>query len=101
MLNYINLLCLLTGEGRHSRGKSYFTINNELITNFTVAHIFKHFLKHLFLPITGKPEEPNMGLPILGSQYLVNYSIWDIQNYRWLEEEMGHRKEEPLQQYGC
>ena len=33
----------------------------------------------------GMFEEPNMGLPSLGSWYLVNYSFWVIQNYRWLE----------------
>jgi len=30
--------------------------------------IFTHFLKRLFSPIMGRSEEPNMGLPILGSQ---------------------------------
>jgi hypothetical protein len=33
-----------------------------------------------------KSEEPNIGLPILGSQYLVNYSFWVIQYYRCLEK---------------
>jgi hypothetical protein len=37
-----------------------------------------HFLEHLFLSIMGRFEEPNMGLPILGSQYLANYSFWVI-----------------------
>ena len=40
--------------------------------------LFTHFLKHLFAPIMGKFDEPNMGLPILGSQYLVNYVVWVV-----------------------
>ena len=40
--------------------------------------LFTHFLKHLFAPIMGRFDEPNMGLPILGSQYLVNYIFWVI-----------------------
>jgi hypothetical protein len=35
--------------------------------------LFTHFLEHLFLSIMGRCEEPNMGLLILGSQYLANY----------------------------
>jgi hypothetical protein len=38
--------------------------------------LFTHFLEHLFSPVTRRSEEPNMGLPILGIQYLVNYSFW-------------------------
>ena len=34
--------------------------------------LFTHFLEHLFAPIMGRFDEPNMGLPLLGSQYLVN-----------------------------
>ena len=40
--------------------------------------LFTHFLERLFSPIMGKFEELNVGLPILGSQYLVNYSFWVI-----------------------
>jgi len=40
--------------------------------------LFTHSLKHLFSPIMGRSEDPNMGLPILGSQYLVNYSFWVV-----------------------
>jgi len=40
--------------------------------------LFTHFLEHLFVPIMGRFDEPNMGLPILGSQYLVNYCFWVI-----------------------
>jgi len=29
--------------------------------------LFTHFLEHLFSSIMGKFEEPNVGLPILGS----------------------------------
>jgi hypothetical protein len=29
--------------------------------------LFTHFLKHLFAPIVGRFDEPNMGLPILGT----------------------------------
>jgi len=48
MLNYINLLCLLTGEGRHSRGKSNFTINNQFysctyIHPFSQAPVFAYY----------------------------------------------------------
>jgi hypothetical protein len=45
----------------------------------------------LFSPVTGRFEEPNMGLPIFGSQYLVSYSIWVIQNgskENWKPERM-------------
>ena len=28
---------------------------------------FTHFLKHLFAPIMGRFDEPNIGLPILGT----------------------------------
>jgi hypothetical protein len=35
--------------------------------------LFTHFLKHLLSPSVGWFEEPNVGLPILGSQYLVKY----------------------------
>jgi hypothetical protein len=38
--------------------------------------LFTHFLEHLFSLIMGRSEKPNMGLPILGSQYLVNYFLW-------------------------
>jgi hypothetical protein len=38
--------------------------------------LFTHVLEHLFSPIIGRFDEPNMGLPILRSQYLVNYSFW-------------------------
>jgi len=38
-------------------------------------------------------DEPNMGLPILGSQYLVNYCFWVIQYYRWLKGKNGTPKE--------
>ena len=37
---------------------------------------------HLFSPIMGRSEESNMGLTILESQYLVNYSFWVIKYYR-------------------
>jgi len=37
----------------------------------------------------GRFEEPNMGLPILGIQYLVNYSFWVILYYRWLKGKNG------------
>jgi len=40
--------------------------------------LFTHFLEHLFAPIMGRFDEPNMGLPILESQYLVNYCFWVI-----------------------
>jgi len=40
--------------------------------------LFTHFLEYLFSPIVGRFEDPNMGLPILGSQCLVNYSFWVI-----------------------
>ena len=40
--------------------------------------LFTHFLEHLFSSIMGRFEEPKKGLPILGSQYLVNYSFWVI-----------------------
>ena len=40
--------------------------------------LFIHFLEYLFAPIMGRFDEPNMGLPILGSQYLVNYIFWVI-----------------------
>ena len=29
--------------------------------------LFTHFLEHLFAPIVGRFDEPNMGLPILGT----------------------------------
>jgi len=38
--------------------------------------LFNRFLKQLFSLIMGRSEEPNMGLPILESQYLVNYFFW-------------------------
>jgi len=38
--------------------------------------LFTHFLEHLFSAIMWRSEELNMGLPILGNQYLVNYSFW-------------------------
>jgi len=37
----------------------------------------------------GRSEVPNIGLPILGSQYLVNYSFRVIQYYRLLEGKNG------------
>jgi len=51
-------------------------------TNLVPSVLFTHFLERLFSLIMGRSEEPNMRLPILGSQYLVNYSFWAIQNYR-------------------
>ena len=54
-------------------------------TNFGPSVLFTHYLVHLFSPVLGRSEEPNMGLPILGSQYLVNYSFGVIQCYRRLE----------------
>jgi len=42
----------------------------------------------------GRSEEPNMGLPILGSQYLVNYFFWVTYYYRWLKGKMGLREDE-------
>ena len=53
--------------------------------------LFTHFLEHLFYPIIGRSEEPNMGLPILGSRHLVNYSFCVIY-YRWLEGKIGTPK---------
>jgi len=44
--------------------------------------LLTHFLEHLSSLIMGRSEGPNMGLPILGSEYLVNYSFWVIQYYR-------------------
>ena len=41
--------------------------------NLGLSVLFTHFLEHLFAPIMGRFDEPNKGLPILGSQYLVNY----------------------------
>jgi hypothetical protein len=41
----------------------------------------------------GRSEDPNMGLPTIGRQYLVNYSFW-VTYYRWLEGKMGPRKDE-------
>jgi len=35
-------------------------------------------LEHLFAPIMARFEESSMGLPIIGSQYLVSYSFWVI-----------------------
>jgi len=40
-----------------------------------------------------RSEEPNMGLPILGNQYLVNYCFWVKEYYRWLEGKNGTLKE--------
>jgi len=42
----------------------------------------------------GRSEEPNMELPILGSQYLVNYWFWIIWYYRTLKEKNGTPKDE-------
>ena len=40
--------------------------------------LFTPFLEHLFVPIVDRFEEPNMGLPLLGSQYRVNCCFWVI-----------------------
>jgi hypothetical protein len=61
-------------------------------TNLGPSVLFTHFLEHLFSPIMGRFEETNIGLPILGSQYLVNYSFWFIYYYRRLDGENGARK---------
>jgi hypothetical protein len=47
-------------------------------TNLCPSVLFTHFLEHQFSPIMGRSEDPNTGLPILGSQSLVNYSFWVI-----------------------
>ena len=51
-------------------------------TSLGPSVLFIHFLQHLFSPVMGRSEEPNMGFPVLGNQYLVNYSFWVIQYYR-------------------
>ena len=45
-------------------------------TNLGPSVLFTHFLERLFSPIMGWSKGPNMGLTMLGSQYLVNYSFW-------------------------
>jgi hypothetical protein len=64
-------------------GEKLLTYLNSVLKVLSGLHInlgpsvlFAHFLKHLFLPIMGRFEEPSMGLPILGNQELVNYSLW-------------------------
>jgi len=47
-------------------------------TNFGPSVLFTHYLVHLFSPVMGRSEEPNMGLPILGSQYIVNDCFWVV-----------------------
>jgi hypothetical protein len=42
----------------------------------------------------GRSDEPNMGLPILGIQHLVNYYIWVIFNYGWLKGKNGTPNDE-------
>jgi hypothetical protein len=55
--------------------------------------LFADFLEQLFAPIVGRFDGPKMGLPILGTQYLVNYCFWLIQYYRWLKGKNGTPKE--------
>jgi len=50
--------------------------------------LFIHFLEHLFAPIMGRFDEPNMGLPILGTVlrelFLVGYIILHMpQRKKW------------------
>jgi hypothetical protein len=42
----------------------------------------------------GRSEESNMGLPILGIQYLVNYSFLDYVILRMVERKNGSPKDE-------
>ena len=46
------------------------------LLQFYVLFYSPFFLEHLFAPIMGRFEEPNIGLPILGSQYRVNCCFW-------------------------
>jgi hypothetical protein len=48
----------------------------------------------MFSPIMGRYEEPNMGHPVLGRQYLVNYSFWVMYYYGWFKGKNGTPKDE-------
>ena len=55
--------------------------------------LFTHFLEHLFAPIMGRFDEPNMGLPILGTVLrellLLGYIILQMpQRKKWDPERM-------------
>ena len=63
--------------------------------------LFIHFLEHLFLPIMGRSEEPNIGLPILRSElFLLGYILlqmtrrkkWDLENMKATNEVVRNKE---------
>jgi len=54
------------------------TCFGSLVEFYVLLFYSSIFLENLFAPIMGRFDDPNMGLPILGSQYLVNYIFWVV-----------------------